>query len=212
VIRAHGSRGASRRIALVVLCAFALASCATGSPMRRSSGGTVPQEHGRAALVPFENLAGQEEQGVLFTRVFFAQLVGTGVFDLVDPSRVEVEMDSLGFRASGSLTPAEIAILADSLGARYVLMGSVLESRRVQSAGEDLPAVGATLRLIEAKTGKVLWAGVHFRSGDDRETLFGWGRVKNPETLIAQLTEEILVDFREAGEAMRKNAASGGKQ
>ncbi|HEY3215290.1 MAG TPA: hypothetical protein VGK93_02230 [Candidatus Eisenbacteria bacterium] len=174
--------------------------CTAGAPAaRRSVGGTVPSDHPRAALLPFENLAGREEQSQLFTKIFFADLVAGGAFEMVDPTRVEAAMDSLGIRASGAMTPTEVRAVADTLHVRYLLLGSVLESGTVQSESGPLPSVGATLRLVEAESGRVPWAGVHFRSGEDRETVFGWGRVRSLERLISELASEMLGDFRDAG-------------
>jgi hypothetical protein len=59
--------------------------------------------------------------------------------------------------------------------------------------------VGATVRLIQPATGRVLWAGVDFRTGEDGETVFGWGRVRSAERLVTVLADGMLGDFREAG-------------
>jgi TolB-like protein len=149
--------------------------------------------------MPFENLAGREEQSQIFTKIFLADLVASGALEMIDPTRVEAAMDSLRIRASGSMTPAEVRAMGDTLHVRYLLLGSVLESGTVQSESGPLPSVGATLRMVEVASGRVLWAGVHFRSGEDRETVFGWGRVRSLEKLIAELASEMLRDFRDAG-------------
>ncbi len=117
--------------------------CTAGSPaLRRSVGGTIPPDRPRAALVPLENLAGREEQGSPFTKVFFAHLVASGALEMAEPTRVDDAMDSLGIRPGGSLTPAEIKALGDSLHVSYLILGSVRESGKYQSGGADIPAVG----------------------------------------------------------------------
>lgn len=184
--------------------------CTGGTPsVRRSVGGTVPPDHPRAALVPFENLAGREEQSQIFTKVFFAQLVASGAFEMIDPAQVEAAMDSLGIRAAGSMTPADVRALADTLHAPYLLLGSVLESGSIQGGSGPVPAVGATLRLTEAASGRVAWAGVHFRSGEDRETVFGWGRVMSAERLITELASDMLRDFRDTGARYASSLRTG---
>lgn len=176
------------------------ALCTAGTPaVRRSAGGTIPPGRPRAALMPFENLAGREEQSHLFTKIFFAQLVASGALEMVEPAQVEAAMDSLGIRASGSMTIGEVRAMADTLHAPYLILGSVLESGTVQGANGPVPSVGATLRLVRAATGRVHWAGVHFRSGEDRETVFGWGRIRSPERLVLELASDMLRDFRDAG-------------
>ena len=176
------------------------ALCTAGTPaVRRSAGGTIPAGRPRAALMPFENLAGREEESQLYTKIFFAQLVASGALEMVEPAQVEAAMDSLGIRASGSMTMAEVRAMADTLHAPYLMLGSVLESGTVQGANGPVPSAGATLRLVQAATGRVHWAGVHFRSGEDRETVFGWGRVRSPERLVLELASDLLGDFRDAG-------------
>lgn len=184
---------------LVGLIGFALLSTGGASAVRRSAGGTVPSGYPRAALLPFENLAGREEQSQIFTKIFFAQLVASGTLDMIDPAHVEAAMDSVGVRSAGSMTSADVRIMADTLHVPYLLLGSVLESGTIQGGSGPVPSVGATLRLVEAATGRVWWAGVHFRTGEDRETVFGWGRVKSAERLISELASDMLRDFRDAG-------------
>ena len=198
--RRIGTGGKRLAAAALVL----LLATAGAPPVRHSVGGAVPMDHPRVALLPFENLAGREEQSQLFTQVFFAGVVASGAFEMIDPSQVDLAMDSLGVRASGSMTPREIRAMGDTLHVRYLLLGSVLESGTVTSDDGPLPAVGASLRLVEVTSGRVVWAGVHFRSGDDHETVFGWGRVKSLEKLVNQMATEMLADFRSAGERYAK--------
>jgi hypothetical protein len=188
-----------------LLALLVLLVCTAGAPsVRHSAGGVVPQPEcatcpaPRAALLPFENLAGREEQSRIFTDVFFAQLVATGAFELVEPARVEAAMDSLGLRSVTGITPAGLRALADTLHVSWLLLGSVLESGTVQTGSGTVPAVGAALRVVDPAGGRVPWAGVHFRSGEDRETVFGWGRVTSTERLVSELAHDLLGDFREA--------------
>lgn len=125
--------------------------------------------------------------------------MASGSLEMVEPGQVDGAMDALAIRGGGSLTPAQMKALGDTLRTPYLLLGSVLESGQIQGATGSVPAVGATLRLVEAATGRVLWAGVHFRSGEDRETVFGWGREQSAERLVFQLAQDMLSDFREAG-------------
>jgi TolB-like protein len=182
--------------------ALALALFTTGgAPMRHSAGGVLPPDHPQAALMPFENLAGHEEQSTLFTRIFFAQLVASGALEMTDPVAVDAAMDSLRIRASGSMTIGQARAIADTLHVPYLILGSVLECGTIRTPDGEIPSVGATLRVVQVATGRVVWAGVHFRSGEDHETLFGWGREKCTDKLIMLLAQDMLEDFRKAGAA-----------
>jgi hypothetical protein len=100
---------------------------------------------------------------------------------------------------------------ADTLQAGYVLFGSVLESGAVRGQDGDLPSVGVSIRLVEPATGHVIWAGMRFRSGDDHETLFGWGRERSAERLSSKLARDLVATMRKATRhALRSGANRGG--
>lgn len=199
----------ARRLAWAGVLALAMLTTGGAPAARRSVGGTVPLDHPGAALMPFENLSGREEQSQIFTKIFFSHLVASGALQMADPARVEEGMDKLGLRTAAGITPTQVRAIADTLGVPYVFIGSVLESGTFQSENSTIPSVGATLRLVEAASGRVLWAGVHFRSGEDKESVFGWGRVKSAERLISELASDMLRDFRDAG---ARRAAGTAKQ
>jgi TolB-like protein len=193
--------------------ALALSLCAppASAAARKSAGGTIPKDHPRVAIMPFENLSGREDQSEMFTKIFFAQLVATGAVEVVDPVQVDAAMDSLRIRATGSMTIGQLRAVADTLHSPYLMLGSVLESDTVKDPDGDIPSVGASLRLVEAATGRVAWAGVHFLAGGDRESVFGWGRVRSPEMLVMRLAQELLKDFRDAGRSARASSKTENK-
>lgn len=204
--------GAARRVAACALLAILVAGCA-GTGRRSDSGGTVPTDHPRAALLPFENLSGREEQGRVFTQVFLVELVRSGACEMVEPGQVDQALDRLGIRATGSLSSDQLRQLGDSLGVRYVFLGSVLEAGTVKTWDGDLPSAGAALRMVETSSGRVVWAGLKVRTGDDGETVFGWGREQSAQRLVTSLAKEMLATFTTAGaEWRRRNESIGGAQ
>lgn len=198
-----------RPLLLAAAAALFLAGCA-GAGRRSESGGTVPTDHPRAALLPFENLSGREEQGRLFTQVFLVELVKSGACEMTEPGRVDEMLDRLGIRGTGSLSSEQLRLLGDSLGVRYVLLGSVLEAGTVKTWDGETPSAGAALRMVEPATGRVVWAGLKVRTGDDGETVFGWGREQSAQRLVSRLAREMLGPFVDAGAAWRRSAGKIG--
>lgn len=194
---------------LAILAIAALAAGCSGSGRPREQSGAVPSDHPRIALLPFDNLSGREEQERRFTQTFLATLVGTDACDVVDLGRVESLLETLRIRATGSLTPDQMSAVGESLKVSYVMLGSVLESGRVRTSDGETPAVGASLRLVETATGRVTWANVRVLTGDDKETVFGWGRERSAERLLTKLADEMLRDFRRAGDERRERANKG---
>lgn len=202
-------RPPARRAAVTAAIALLILGCA-GSGRRSNSGGTVPTDHPRAALLPFENLSGREEQGRVFTQVFLVELIRSGACEMVEPGQVDEMLDRLGIRNTGSLSNEQLRLLGDSLRVRYVFLGSVLEAGSVKTWDGDIPSAGASLRMVETATARVVWADLEVRTGDDQETVFGWGREQSAEKLVAKLAQRMLVQFTDAGAERRRRETSIG--
>ena len=151
-------------------------------------------------MLPFEDLSGRENVAEEFTRVFMAELVRTGTLAVIEPGLVDDAMDRLSIRSARSLSAADMKRLGDSLHVTHLLLGNVLESGEIRTdEGSGLPTVAASLRLVDIASGRVVWACHHSRTGEDRETLFQWGRERSRDKLIASLAIEMLDDLRKAG-------------
>jgi len=197
---AGGGRPASARCAgartvvALVLAAATLAGCGGASRQVLRLGAPL---HGRArvAVLPLEDLSGEATAAVAFTRMVYAELVRTGTCDVPEIGVVEAVMDTLGIRNGGSLRAGQVKSLAERLSVDYLLTGSLLESGTVKTGDGQVPAVGATLKLIEVATTRAVWALVRFRTGEDRETIFGWGRERDAQILAGSLAHEMIADL-----------------
>ena len=198
---------APRLLALAWGISLLVGGCAASAPPR-SHGGAVPTDHPRVALLPFENLSGREEQGRFFTQAFLATLVGTDAVEVVDLGEVEATIEALRIRATGAPSRDQLAALGESLQVRYVLLGSVLEAGTIRTYDGDIPSAGASLRMVDVTNARIVWARAHVVTGDDRETVFGWGRERSAERLLTKLADDMLRPFRAAGDAWRKRAAT----
>jgi TolB-like protein len=182
--------------------ALALAVVATGCAGARPRATHAPVAIPAGAVVamlPFEDLSGRENVAAAFTRVFMAELVRTGTFPVIEQGVVEDAVDRLSIRSTGGMTSAEMHRLGDSLHVTHLLFGNVIEAGEVRSDEGGVPSVAATLRLVEIASGRVVWACHQSRTGEDRETVFQWGREHSQDKLIASLAVEMLEDLRKAG-------------
>jgi TolB-like protein len=157
-------------------------------------------KHPTVAILPFEDLSGRVDVGESFTRVFLAELVRSGRADVVEPGLVSDAVERLQIRTTVAMTRAEMKALADSVPCTHLLFGTVLDAGTVRTADGDLPSVAATLRLVEASTGRVVWACEHSRTGEDSETMFGWGRERSRDRLLSQLAAEMISELTKAAE------------
>lgn len=56
-----------------------------------------------------------------------------------------------------------------------------------------MPSFTLALRVLDGRSGEVVWTDLRARTGQDRETVFGWGREESLERL-AESTARELVD------------------
>lgn len=153
----------------------------------------------RVALLPLDNLSDVDGASTKVDEIVLVELLHLGLFDVVDPGEVEKVLMELRIRRTYELTREEITALSEKLDIRALLTGSVLEygSRESRSAGgTSVPTVSVVLRMIEAASGRILWAASHSRTGDDAEKVFGVGRVRNQSKLSKTLIKDMLESMR----------------
>ena len=185
-----------RRLAACV----GLLSLATLAGCAGSSRGTLHSElplhaRPRIAVLPLEDLTGEMDAAVGFSRLLYAELVHSGKWEVVESGVVEGVMDSLSLRDGGSLTRSQIQAVGARLAATHLLTGTMLESDRVKTGDGDVPAVGVVLKLVEVSTMRAVWAESRFRTGEDRETIFGWGRDRDPQMVASTLAKDLVTDL-----------------
>ncbi len=180
---------------LAALAALIVAGCAASGPAVRDAAGPRPT----VVMLPLENLSGRAEYGERFSRLVWTLLGRSGRFDMVDPGQVDAMLVELRIRSSGSLTTEQVLKTAGRLHARWVVAGTLLESGVVRSPEGDIPSFGLSLRVLDGSTGKVVWTDLRARTGQDRETIFGWGREENLERL-AEATARDLIDHLQTPE------------
>ncbi len=186
-----------RTLLLLALLA-ALPGCASTRP-RASAARLSLSPSSTVAVLPFEDLSGRESAGEEFTRVFTAELVRTGALSVVEPGLVDEALERLSIRATRAMTEAEMRRLGDSLHVSHLLFGNILESGMLRTEDGEMPSVAAAVRLVDIASGRVVWACHHSRTGQDRETVFAWGRERSRERLLARLATEMMEDLRRAG-------------
>lgn len=193
-----------------VACALALAAlaagCAATAPRTPpgSGGAAVP-----VVVLPLENLSGRAEHGDRLTRILWTELGASARWDVVEPAEADAAVVEARIRTSLSMTRDQVQKLSKLTGARWLLAGTILECGSARTPDGDVPTISLALRLVDGRTGRVRWTEMRSRSGEDRETLFGWGRVTNLERLAQETARELVAAIRLPADA--DTLAPGGK-
>ena len=174
--------------------AATLSGCAATRPALAPAEAPLA-DHPRVVMLPLVNLSGRLGQGDVISRIMFSELIRTRTCEAVDYGESERIVEEMRLRDTGSLTAAQLQDLARRTGARYGLLGSILEAGTVHSPDGDIPVLGVALRLVELSSARVVWADARFASGQDRETVFGWGRELSLMRVTERLAAELFKDF-----------------
>lgn len=181
------------RWALALAVAAAAWGCAAGTTRVQPAAGAARVG---MAMLPLENLSGRAENGDRYSRLVWTVLGRTDRFVLTDPGEVEAALGELRIRSSGSIARDQVVRAAQRLGTRWLVTGTLLEAGLVRTPDGDCPSFGLTLRVLDGRTGNVVWSDLATRSCQDRETIFGWGREENLERLADAATRELVEKLR----------------
>jgi hypothetical protein len=173
----------------------------------RVGAGRAPGALIKVALVPLGSVTDRAgtAAAAAATEAVRAELDRQGV-TTVSPGLVIAALRGQGLFVWGGASDALRTLLAERTGARFLLTGSVEAYDVAGSGTEPDPHVALALRLVDAETGRIVWAGGDERTGWDQPGLFRLGRVytrgelarRMTETLVARLLEE-RTDLHQSG-------------
>lgn len=118
-------------------------------------------------------------------------------FNVIDPGRVRNVMLQCEDLRHGQSVNAVSKMLADSLGVRLVVTGTIskLTDARSVLLGST-PEASAELRMIDPRRNIVVWASHVERSGDSRKGLFETGVVHSPAVLTLEMIDDAVAGLR----------------
>ncbi len=164
---------------ILVLAAAALLLAGCAAPSGYSSGGAGTGEPNvyvsreaadidKVGILPFK--AATTLIGGSVSDIFVTELMKMDRYELVERSQMAGVLGESEVALSG-LTAGEAAQLGQMVGANGVILGTVSEYENVAQGGRTYPVVGISIRLIDSKTGKILWSVDHAARGNRGDVL-----------------------------------------
>lgn len=150
---------------------------------------------GKMAILPFDNLSAAQGASKTMENLVLVEFLRLPIFTLVEPGEVAAALAEARVRLATSMPKATVIKLGKDLGVDLLMLGVVHEHemKRFTGAGGsgESPVVAISVRILETKTGNIVWAANINRAGNDRETVFGMGRVQSINELAAQTAIEL---------------------
>jgi hypothetical protein len=145
------------------------------------------------AIVPLKNLSQERDAEGKVMNVVAAEVLRRGVFDVVEFGEVDKVLREEGIRETESVISKNVAERAGKrLNVQAFIVGTVEEYGMSHAGSSSYPEVAASLKLIDAKSYKILWEATHsVRGATILDQLFGIGK-KSRSDLCRKLVEEMF--------------------
>jgi hypothetical protein len=150
----------------------------------------------RVALLPFENGTERRGAALIVDDLMVAGLFRAGRFELADPGEVAHALQTLAIAPYGAIDLESLRRIGDILGVDAVILGRVEDYNEGLRPGTSTsPSIAVDARMLETKTGKILWMGYQQGRGEEYQIVLEFGKIKSMVPLamrvIADLVESI---------------------
>ncbi len=144
------------------------------------------------AVLPFANLTPVQAAGERVRDVFMTMLQATGSVYVLPPGEIGRGLSRVSVTNPAAPSPDEAAGLAKALGADAVITGTVLEYGETRSGSATANYIALSVRMMEAKTGRVVWSASSTQGGvGATKRLFGGGGEPMNE-VTAKAVDDLL--------------------
>lgn len=188
-------RASAAAVALVLLT---LAGCAPAVKPYASKAFRL-KEGMKMAILPFDNLSKNTGAGKSIENIVLVEFLKRAPVTIVEPGEVAGALSQERVRIATSIPRETIKALGKRLGADLLMVGVIHDYDIQTSTGmggtSAVPILSLTLRVMDTATGEIVWAGSTIRRGNDRETVFGIGRVESLSALAEQTASEMAKAF-----------------
>jgi TolB-like protein len=151
------------------------------------------------AILPFENLSKAPGAGKTLEGMVLVEFLKSTPLAIVDPGEVAAALSKERVRIATSMSKEALDAVAANLRVDLVLVGTLHDYDMQTTTGAggsgQVPVLAMTVRILDARTGGIVWAANATRRGTDRETVFGIGRIHSLNTLAEETAADMAKAF-----------------
>jgi len=154
----------------------------------------------KVAVLPFRNISPRKEAGKIITNLFTQELFKSGAFNVVETGNTRDFFVRQRIRKTGEIDLDTIQMMGVQLGLDAVFLG-IVEEYYQQEGGKNgiSPQVALSVRMINTKTGKIMWKCFHKKNGDDYIFILDWGRISTCTVLAEKVIHEMILTIKDKG-------------
>lgn len=169
-------------------------------PMFREISPLPQQNNCRIAVLPFLNDSEYPQGGVFVQKVFAAQLLNSGKYQLAPEGDIGNAYSLFHLLPGDQPTLEQLRIVADRVNAPLLLTGIIFEMQEGRSDHQTInPQLVMQVELRSPDSGEILWTTFHRRKGTDYKKTMHFGTLHTMTGLCRQMAEEIINLWHEKG-------------
>ena len=148
----------------------------------------------KVAIFSFHNNTMIAEASKIVTGAFVASLVKTKKFNVEFPGNIKSFLVSERIIVRTGVDLDTIKRMGRRLGVDAVIMGRIEEFVGMEEKKRGvIPVVSISSRMVDVRTGKILWMAQHRRTGDDYIKVLDFGKVRS----VGELTKKMVLEMIE---------------
>jgi len=169
-------------------------------PLLRKMAPMPPGPVCRVAVLPFVSDSDFPLADAVVNKVFATQLQSSGNFIVIQDGDVLKAYQQLHILPGKPPTLEQLQIIADRIGAQYLITGIILEMREDRGQNNTVdPVLALEIQLCDGESGQTLWTVFHRRQGTYYTKAMHFGTIDTVTGLSRQMAVEIINLWFEKG-------------
>ncbi|MBI5557135.1 MAG: hypothetical protein HY885_05810 [Deltaproteobacteria bacterium] len=156
----------SMRFMTLLMCFLTLSGCGGKTTISFMREDVTLDFVNRVCVLPLQNNTDQKYAAELARDVISSQILAMNVFDVVDKGIVDSILYEEAVDPGAAVSQLMLSRLGQRLNVQSIIVGSVDLAGDKRIGSLLVPEMSLTLRLIETKSGLVLWQASGHRAGD----------------------------------------------
>lgn len=162
-------------------------------PLHRQMARMPPGPVCRVAVLPFVSDSDFPLADAIVSKVFATQFQSAGNFLVIQEGDILKVYQQLHILPGRTPTLDQLQIIADRVGAQFLITGIVLEMREDRGQhGTVNPVLALEVHLCDGRNGQTLWTAFHRRQGSYYTKTMHFGAVNTVTGLSRRVSEEII--------------------
>lgn len=149
----------------------------------------------RVAVTPFWASSADRSASDQVTDAFVTALMISEKYEVVEPGLFRHLLAEIADQASSThrgLTPQQVQELGTKAEVQAVFEGTILTYEMTRIGQNQYPLISVELRMLDAQTGRLVWAMTLTRKGGPGFPFFGFGQTRTLPELAAKVVDEFV--------------------